>query len=165
MATTAEDKLTIARKYLTAPEHGATDVHDCEWLAELSRHGLLQASCVPTRTQREVTRYRTSLVQERSREVNRPEKTLEGATTTLDSVASSLQGRSAREMLDALLAEDVDPAQLDRGRLRSTTAQREQALTRGLGPHQRFLLREQLACLDALDASIIQVTPEIATIC
>jgi transposase len=41
-----------------------TDVKDCEWLADLLRHGLLRASFVPDRPQRELrelTRYRTSL--------------------------------------------------------------------------------------------------------
>lgn len=54
-----------------------TDVKDAEWLAELLRHGLLKASFIPSKPQRqlrELTRYRTSLVQERSREVNRLQK-------------------------------------------------------------------------------------------
>src|SRR5437899_2868812 len=51
-----------------------TDVKDSEWIADLPRHGLLRASFVPDRDQRElreVTRCRASLVRERSREVNR----------------------------------------------------------------------------------------------
>jgi transposase len=158
----------VNARHIKAVPGRKTDVRDCEWLAALLRHGLLQPSLVPTRTQRELrawTRYRTSLVQERSREVNRLEKTLEGANSKLGSVASSLQGRSAREMLDGLLAEDADPAHLahlGRGRLRSKTAQLEHALTGRLGPHQRFLLREQLAHLDALEASITRVSEEIA---
>src|SRR6266571_2768268 len=59
-----------------------TDVHDSEWIADLLRHGLLRASFVPDREQRELwelTRYRLALVRERSREVQRLQKTLEGA--------------------------------------------------------------------------------------
>src|SRR5579859_7767598 len=51
-----------------------TDVRDCEWIADLLRHGLLQASFIPDHAQRELrelTRYRTSLIQERAAEVNR----------------------------------------------------------------------------------------------
>jgi transposase len=62
-----------------------TDVKDCEWLADLLRHGLLRASFVPDRPQRELrelTRYRTSLIRERSAEINRVQKTLEGACAT-----------------------------------------------------------------------------------
>src|SRR5436309_3308837 len=45
-----------------------SDVKDCEWIADLLRHGLLTASFVPDREQRELrelTRYRTTLVRER----------------------------------------------------------------------------------------------------
>lgn len=51
-----------------------TDVRDCEWIADLLRHGLLQASFILDQAQRELrelTRYRTSLIQERAAEVNR----------------------------------------------------------------------------------------------
>jgi transposase len=58
-----------------------TDVKDAEWIADLLRHGLLRASFVPDRPQRELrelTRYRTALVRERASEANRLQKTLEG---------------------------------------------------------------------------------------
>lgn len=167
-----EDEFTLLlvnAHHVKAVPGRKTDVRDCEWLADLLRHGLLRASFVPDRTQRELrelTRYRTSLIQERSREVNRLQKTLEGANITLGTVATSVQGRSAREMLAGLLTEDPDPgqlAQLGCGRLRTKTAQLEQALTGRLGPHRRFLLQEQLAHLDTLDASITRVSEEIAT--
>jgi transposase len=68
-----------------------TDVKDCEWLADLLRHGLLRASFVPDRPQgelRELTSYRTSLIRERAAEINRVQKTLEGANITDGLVAS-----------------------------------------------------------------------------
>jgi transposase len=80
-----------------------TDAKDCEWLADLLRHGLLHPSFVPDRPQRELrelTRYRTSLVQERSAEVNRLQKTLEGANIKLGDVATDIMGLSSRQMLD-----------------------------------------------------------------
>jgi transposase len=58
-----------------------TDGKDAEWIADLLRHGLLRGSFVPDRPQRELrelTRYRTALVRERTREINRVQKTLEG---------------------------------------------------------------------------------------
>jgi transposase len=54
-----------------------TDVKDAEWLADLLRHGLPRASFIPpqpVRDLRELTRYRTTLVQERAQEVNRVQK-------------------------------------------------------------------------------------------
>ena len=82
-----------------------TDVRDCEWIADLLRHGLLKPSFVPDRRERELrelTRYRSSLVRERTAEVNRLQKTLEGANIKLAAVASDLMGASGREMLAAL---------------------------------------------------------------
>ena len=58
---------------------------DAEWLAELLRHGLVKGSFVPDRPQRELrelTRYRTSLIRERSAEVSRLQKTLGGPTSS-----------------------------------------------------------------------------------
>jgi transposase len=145
-----------------------TDVKDSEWLADLLRHGLLRASFVPDRPQRELrelTRYRTTLVRERSAEVNRLQKTLEGANIKLGAVASSLAGRSAREMIEGLLADSPDPARLAglaRGRLREKLPALERALTGQVGPHQRFLLAQQLAHIDYLDAAVERVSLEIA---
>ena len=83
-----------------------TDVKDAEWIADLLRHGLLRASFVPDRPQRELrelTRYRTALVRERASEANRLQKTLEGANIKLGDVATDVLGRSAREMLEGLI--------------------------------------------------------------
>ena len=110
-----------------------TDVRDCEWLADLLRHGLLRASFVPPRPQRELrelTRYRTALIRERAAEVNRLQKTLEGANLKLGDVASNVLGVSGRAILQALVAGTADPASLAdlaRGRLRDKRA----ALERG----------------------------------
>ena len=88
-----------------------TDVRDGEWLAELLRHGLLTGSFVPDRPQRELrelTRYRTSLVRERTAEANRLQKTLEGANIKLASVATAILGTSGREILAALVAGETE---------------------------------------------------------
>ena len=89
-----------------------TDVKDAEWIAELLRHGLLKPSYIPARPQRELrelTRYRRSLVQERSREANRIQKVLEGANIKLGSVATDLLGVSGRAMLKAMSQGESTP--------------------------------------------------------
>lgn len=145
-----------------------TDVKDCEWIADLLRHGLVPASFVPDQDQRELrelTRYRTSLVQERAAEVNRLQKTLEGANIKLSSVASDVLGASGRAMLAALVSGETDAAKLAglaRGALQQKTADLQRALTGRVGAHQRFLLGEQLQHIDALAASIERVSTEIA---
>ena len=80
-----------------------TDAKDSEWLAELLIHGLLKPSFIPPKPQRELremTRYRTTLVQERARVVNRVQKLLEGMNIKLGSVATDVLGVSGRAMLD-----------------------------------------------------------------
>lgn len=144
-----------------------TDVRDSEWIADLLRHGLLKASFVPDRRQRELrelTRYRSSLIGERAAEVNRLQKTLEGANIKLGSVATDVLGVSGRQMLTALVAGTTEPrvlAELARGRLRDKLPQLERALAGQFGPHQRFLLAQQLAHLDALDELIEQLSQEV----
>jgi len=111
-----------------------TDVKDAEWIADLLRHGLLRPSFIPDRPQRELrelTRYRTSLLQERSAEVNRLQKTLEGANIKLAGVATDIMGKSGRDMLAALVAGRTDVAalaQLARGKMREKLPQLEKAL-------------------------------------
>lgn len=145
-----------------------TDVKDAEWIADLLRHGLLKASFVPDRPQRELrelTRYRTSLVRERSAEVNRLQKTLEGANIKLASVASNVVGVSGRALLEALVTDVLRPeavADLTHGRLREKVPQLQRALAGVVGSHQRFLLAQQLAHIDYLDEAIGQLSAEIA---
>ena len=160
--------LVVNAQHLKAVPGRKTDVKDAEWIADLLQHRLLRPSFVPPAPQRELrelTRYRTSLVEERSRIINRLQKTLEDANLKLASVASDLMGRSARDMLAALLAGEVDPsvlAQLARGRMRAKRDLLEQALQGLLKPHHRFLLTEQLADIDALDEAIERMSSEIA---
>jgi transposase len=145
-----------------------TDVRDCEWIADLLRHGLLRASFVPDLPQRELrelTRYRTTLIRERAAERNRLQKTLEGAGIKLGSVASDVLGSSGRLMLEALVEGTTDAAtlaDLAKGSLRTKLPQLERALTGKVGAHQRFLIAHQLAHLDALDELIEQLSQEIA---
>jgi len=161
--------LLVNPRHIKAVPGRKTDVHDAEWLAELLRHGLLTASFVPDRAQRELrelTRYRTSLINERSAAVNRLQKTLEGANIKLASVASDVLGVSSRQMLAAVVdgttLEASALAELAHGQLRDKVPQLEQALSGRVGPHQRFLLAEQLAHIDALDASLERLSTEIA---
>jgi transposase len=160
--------LLVNARHVKAVPGRKTDVRDCEWLADLLRHGLLTGSFVPDRPQRELrelTRYRTSLVRERTAAANRLQKTLEGANIKLASVATDILGKSGREMLAALVAGETDGAelaQLAQGRLREKLPQLERALVGRVGPHQRFLVAEQLAHIDFLEAAIARVSAEIA---
>jgi transposase len=163
-----EQVLVVNAAHIKQVPGRKTDVKDAEWIAELLRHGLLRASFIPDRPQRELrelTRYRTSLVRERAAEVNRLQKVLEGANIKLSVVATDLTGVSGRAMLAALLAGRTDAAamaQLARGKLRAKMPQLEQALVGQFGAHQRFMITEQLVHIDALDEIIARVSAEIA---
>jgi transposase len=144
-----------------------TDMKDAEWIATLLQHGLLQASFIPGHQQRELrelTRYRQSLLQERSRFANRLQKVLEGTNLKLASVATDLQGVSAQAILRALLSGQEDPtvlAQMARGRMRSKQDELEQALVGKLTPHHRFMLNELLTHLDFLDQHLAMLETQI----
>lgn len=144
-----------------------TDVQDAEWLAELLVYGLLKASFIPPKPQRDLrdlARYRTTLVQERARVVNRVQKLLENANLKLASVASDVLGASGRSMLAALVAGEQDPAvmaNLAKGRLRNKIPQLQKALTGVVDDHHRYLLAHQLAHIDFLDEQIQDISCEI----
>ena len=124
-----------------------TDVKDCQWIAQLLQHGLLKASFVPPepiRELRDLTRQRTQLIQERSAAANRIQKVLEDANVKLASVATDVLGASGRDMLEALIAGETDPAKLAdlaRRRLREKIPQLQLALEGRVTDHHRFLLR------------------------
>jgi transposase len=59
-----------------------TDVKDAEWICQLVEHGLVRPSFVPPkeiRKLRDLTRYRKTQIEERSKEVQRLEKVLQDA--------------------------------------------------------------------------------------
>ncbi len=145
-----------------------TDVADAEWIADLLRHGLLKGSFIPSAQQRalrDLTRYRTTLTDERSREVNRVQKVLEDANLKLASVATDVMGVSGRAILNELLEGRTDPAtlaDLAKGRLREKRDLLEKALTGTLKPHHRFLLIQHLSHIDFLDEQLAKLDDEIA---
>lgn len=160
--------LVVNAQHLKAVPGRKTDVHDAEWLADLLQHGLLRASYIPARAQRELrelTRTRTRLIQQRSQTINRLQKVLEDSNIKLGSVVSDIMGMSAQAMLKALLEGQTDPhllADLAQGRLRAKREQLEQALVGSFQPHHRFLIQEHLAHIDYLDEAIARLGQEIA---
>lgn len=145
-----------------------TDVGDAEWIADLLQHGLIRASFVPNRAQRELrelTRYRKALIRARTAEVNRIQKVLTGANIKMDTVVTDMMGASGRDMLAALMVGVLQPQQmadLARGRMRQKLEELEHALTGFMGAHQRFMLAQQLAHIAILQETIAACGDEIA---
>jgi len=113
--------LLVNAAHIKAVPGRKTDVKDSEWIADLLSHGLLKGSFIPpepVRDLRDLTRYRKSLIDERTREINRLQKLLESANIKLSSVASDVLGVSGKAMLEALVSGSSDPqvlADLARG--------------------------------------------------
>jgi transposase len=144
-----------------------TDVSDSAWLAQLGECGLLKASFVPpepVRHLRDLTRYRTALTVERSREAQRLEKELEDAGIKISSVATDILGVSGRAMLTALIEGEDDAqvmADMARGRMRTKIPALVQALTGSFGEHHSFLCRMHLTRIDELSATIEELSARI----
>jgi transposase len=146
-----------------------TDVRDAEWIADLLKHGLVKASFIPDRGQRELrelVRYRRGLIQDRSALVNQIQKVLEGANIKLSSVATNVMGVSGRAMLQAMIEGNENPeelAELAQGKLRDKHTDLVAALQGLMGEHQRMLLESLLRHLDFLDSEIARLDDEVST--
>jgi transposase len=166
---TCEVVLVNAQHVKTVPGR-KTDVKDAAWLAELLQHGLLRASFIPPVAQRELrdlTRYRSTFIQERVTLMNRVQKLLEDANIKLASVASDIMGVSGRAILAALLTGHTAPqalAELAKGRLRSKRERLARAVEGRVKPHHRFVLSELFCQIDSLDDTIARFDAQIQAI-
>ena len=160
--------ILVNAQHLQAVPGRKTDVKDSEWLADLLRHGLLKASFVPpppVRVLRDLTRYRKTLVELRTQEINRVHKVLDTANLKLGAVASNVVGVSGRRMLRAIEQGESDPAvlaELAKGRLREKLPALRQALAGRVQPHHRQLIGELLDHIAYLEQAAHRVEVSIA---
>jgi transposase len=144
-----------------------TDVNDATWIAQLVEHGLVRPSFVPPppiRRLRDLTRYRSSLVGERSREILRLEKVLEDAGIKVTVVTSKTLSKSSRDMLEALIAGQRDPkvlAEFARGPMRAKRPALREALVGQFSEHHALLCRAMLDRIDQLDATMATISARI----
>lgn len=144
-----------------------TDVSDAAWLAQLGAFGLLRASFVPPppiRQLRDLTRTRTAITRERTREAQRLEKVLEDAGIKLSVVASEITGASGRKILRAMVAGERDPAvlaDLSLQRLRVKIPALTQALNGRFTEHHAFLVELHLDLIEQHTAAINTLTERI----
>jgi transposase len=166
-----EDHLTclvVNAEHIKAVPGRKTDAKDSEWIATLAQHGLVRASFIPGRPQRELrelTRLRTALVQDRVRAVNRLQKTLEAANIKLASVLSDITGVSGQRLLEALLAGVEDPevlVGLAHGSLKAKHEALKQALMGDLSDRLRFVVGQELQQIRSLAEQIESCDAEVA---
>ncbi|HEY4993426.1 MAG TPA: IS110 family transposase [Nakamurella sp.] len=160
-------QLVNARDIKNAPGRPKTDKLDSVWQAKMTERGMLRPSFVPPmeiRRLRDYTRLRVDLTHERTRYWQRLEKLLEDALIKVSAVASTLDTKSTRDMLEALIAGERDPqvlAGLARGRMRSKNAALIQALTGRFDAHHAELTRMLLDQIDTLTRQIDTLTGRI----
>jgi transposase len=163
-----EFALTLANaKHVKNVPGRKTDVNDATWLADLLAHGLIRASFVPDRPTMEtrtLLRTRKQMTRERTRHVQRLQKTLEEANIKLDSVITDVVGKTGRAMIEAMIAGVSDPAKLallaDR-RIKVSPQTLREALRGRVNRHHRFLLRLHLDQIDVLDRALAEIDKEI----
>lgn len=145
-----------------------TDWKDCQLLAHLLRHGMVEASFIPprpVRDLRDLTRRRRRLVSHALSERNRVAKVLEEANVKLGSVLSNLFGVSGQLMLEKLLSGEPDVvaiADLAQKSARGKIPLIIEAL-RGhrMSDHHRRLIQYSLEHLAFLEAQIGEIDAEV----
>jgi len=150
-----------AKDYKNVPGR-KTDALDSEWIASLLQHGLLKASFIPKREQRELreaTRYRKSLVEERARSLNRLQKMLEGANIKLSSLVSNINGVSSMNLLDYVLNNDevLDEAILEKlitTKLKATNQEILEAMDGIITDFQKTMMKEVIKHYNELSERI-----------
>src|SRR5437588_8085550 len=156
-------------RHIKAVPGRKTDATDAEWICDIVAYGLAHPSFVPPppiRRLRDLTRRRTVLLAERTREKQRCEKTLEDAGVKLSVVATDIFGVSGRDMLAALIAGERDGqklAALARGRMRRKKTARAEALVGHFTDHHGFCCGQILRNVDHLDALIGELDTRINT--
>ena len=144
-----------------------TDVGDAQWGCQLLEHGLVRPSFIPdrpTREERDLTRYRRVVIEDRSRESQRLHKVLEDAGIKLASFTSKVLTKSGREMIDALILGQRDPnvlAEMARGRMRAKIPELREALDGRFNAHHAMLCATMLARIDQADQIIGQLTERV----
>ena len=165
--------MIVNARHMKAVPGRKTDVKDAEWIADLLQHGLLKASYIPDKAQRELRElvsYRKSLVGERTRELNRLQKMLEGANIKLSGTVAEINGKSARAILEHIVeGKDFDERTYDIMYAKKVIAHNLKAskdaiiddLNGVLSELQRHMLRELLNHLDELNIHISNLDIEI----
>ncbi len=167
------DAMVVNAHHMKAVPGRKTDVKDAEWIADLLQHGLLRASYIPDKDQRELrelVRYRKSLVGERNRELNRLQKMLEGANIKISGTITDINGKSARNILEHILSgRQIDSAEYDvlyekkiiAHNLKATKEQIIDDLNGVMSGLQKRMLRILLNHLDELNRHIRELDDDI----
>lgn len=166
--------MVVNAQHMKAVPGRKTDAKDSEWIADLLQHGLLKASFIPERDQREyrdLTRYRKSRVEERAREIRRLDKILESANIKLSSVITNLLSASGQRYINLVSGEGEISreavATLYDIRLKADVSEIYETLQGVTSPVQKLLIqeimrviREQTEQIERIEGLIARSTDE-----
>jgi transposase len=159
--------LVNARHVKNVPGH-KTDKKDSCWLSKLLLSGLLKGSFIPERPIRELrdlTRYRTKLVNQISAERNRFQKILEDANIKLSSVLNDVFGATGTKIINHILEhESYRPEELlyyVHGKVKASRADIKEALTGYITPHHKFMLKTILLNIARIETTVLEVEAQI----
>lgn len=173
LESTGLNAIVVNAQHMKAVPGRKTDAKDAEWIADLLQHGLLQASYIPDKAQRELRElvgYRKSLVADKSRELNRLQKMLEGANIKLSGSVAEINGMSSRKILEVILSgEKIDAEKLEQMKkdkliahnLKTPFSQLAEDLNGFITPVQYRMMRELLSHIDELDIHIQNLNNDI----
>jgi transposase len=159
--------ILVNARHVKAVPGRKTDVKDCEWLADLLRHGLLRASFIAPahiRELRELTRYRQTLIRERTALANRIQKLAESGNIKLGQVASDALGVSGKLMLQALARGETDVekiSNLARRSMKRKKPELRRAVTGRLTEAQRWILADMLNQYEVIETAVRRVEQKI----
>jgi transposase len=165
--------MVVNAQHMRAVPGRKTDVKDAEWIADLCQHGLLRASYIPDKGQRELRElilYRKSLIEDHTREVNRLQKMLEGANIKLSSIINNINGTTGRNLIEKILSgEKIDGDVYDAmyathaiaHNLKATKEELIAGLEGIVTDLQRRMMRELTLHLNELEAHIRHLDDEI----
>lgn len=158
--------VTIANpKWVSVVKGNKDDVKDSKWIGELFRLGLVPGSFIPdklVRLLREYTRYRCKLVAMKASEKNRYQNAFTVCNVALDSVVSSMFGKSATAIANYLTSDaPFDPrycVNLLHGRLKKKSEQIVEAVEGfRMEPEQKYRIRIIQSHMQAIDDSLNQL--------
>ena len=156
--------IIVNAQHMKAVPGRKTDVTDSQWIAQLLQQGLLSASYVPERDQRELRdmiRYRKSTVEERARETNRLIKVLQGANIKLAETVSNINGVTAQRLLSLIRSgeeislEKVNICKI--GRIEATTEELVMALEGHCTPLQKDLIGVIISNIESINQRIEKI--------
>lgn len=165
--------MVVNAQHMKAVPGRKTDMKDAEWIADLCQHGLLKASYIPDKDQRELrelVRYRKSLIEDRSRELNRLQKMLEGGNIKISGTIGEIGGKSSMNILKRFInGEKIDEKVYDEmyakkeisHNLKCTKEQIIADMNGVLSDLQIRMIKELLRHVEELDAHISSLDREV----